>query len=75
MIKAYRQAIDKEIVSTERDRVSIFFYNNIRYSNINQVLQIATWAFKSVDIIYKDRDKDKTAGKRVVKVIISYMLL
>ena len=55
--------------------MSIFFYNSVGCSNVDQVLQVATRAFKSVDTIYKDRDKDKTARKCVIKVIISYMLL
>ena len=75
VIKAHRQVIDKEIVGAERDRVSIFFYNSVRYSNVDQVLQVATRAFKSADVVYKDCDKDKTAGKRAVKVIISCVLL
>ena len=35
---------------------------------MDQVLRVATWAFKSADMIYKERDKDKAARKQAAKV-------
>ena len=35
---------------------------------MDQVLGVATRAFKSADATYKERDKDKAAGKRAAEV-------
>ena len=35
---------------------------------MDQVLRVATRAFKSADATYKERDKDKAAGKRAAKI-------